>query len=125
MPSEQLYNQHSSPSRVLIKPFGAKATRVPVSSIEPEFVPSPASGIVTGMSKGDLRISASQGVPLDPVRAASAAAAAGLLSTTPQPEVELFAPLETTDWTKYWPFAAAGVGVIGLVLLLGRRRRKG
>ena len=46
-----------------------------------------------------------------------------LIEPTIDEQVELFAPLATTDWKKYWPLAAAAVGAIGVVMLM--RRRKG
>ena len=75
--------------------------RLPVSSLKPEFVPSP--------SPLD-----DQGQPTLPDM---------LIEPTIDEQVDLFAPLATTDWKKYWPLAAAGVGVIGLIFLLRRRKK--
>ena len=72
----------------------------------------------------------SAGSPYDAMMQAAAAEAAAaatlpdmLIEPTIDEQVELFAPLATTDWKKYWPLAAAAVGAIGVVMLM--RRRKG
>jgi len=92
-----------APSRTVMTPhlaeFGNR--RLPISSLKPQFVPSPSP--IDG-----------QGQPTLPDV---------LIEPTIDEEVELFAPLETTDWKKYWPLAAAAVGAIGVVMLM--RRRKG
>ncbi len=122
MPTEQLYNQHSSPPsmKTKIQPFGAKKFRVPLQSLEPEFVPS-ASPVSKGA--GGLTVGLASRPVADAVKIASAASQAGQLATAPLPEVDLFAPLETTDWKKYWPLAATAVGAIGLIFLLRRRKK--
>jgi hypothetical protein len=90
-------------SRAVMTPhlaeFGNR--RLPISSLKPEFVPSPSP--IDG-----------QGQPTLPDM---------LIEPTIDEQVELFAPLATTDWKKYWPLAAAAVGAIGVVMLM--RRRKG
>jgi len=91
-------------SRAVMTPhlaeFGNR--RLPLSSLKPEFVPSPSP--IDG-----------QGQPTLPDM---------LIEPTIDEQVELFAPLATTDWKKYWPLAAAGVGAIAVVMLMRKSKAK-
>lgn len=106
--------------------------RVPIASLKPTFVASSASTLATNApiisDKSSFTgvMSPVATLPIDSAKMASSAQRSAMLAATYTPEieeVELFAPLETTDWKKYWPLAAAGVGAIALIMLVRSRKR--
>jgi hypothetical protein len=123
MPTEQLASQQS-PSKLtfgkkpqLKKPFQAFSTKASFVPSQNAMVPSRRIG-----SEQAGRLS-SQGLPVVDSEIMAAAAAEAAAAEASSPEIELFAPLETTDWKKYWPLAATAVGAIGLIFLLRRRKK--
>lgn len=127
MPTEQFVSQQS-PSKLtfgkkpqLKKPFQAFSTKASFVPSQNAMVPSLRIG---SEQAGRLPPLSSQGLPVVDSEIMAAAAAEAAAAEASSPEIELFAPLPTTDWKKYWPLAAAGVGAIGLIFLL-RLRKKG
>jgi hypothetical protein len=106
-------------SRTVMTPhlaeFGNR--RLPVSSLKPEFIPTAAS---VSAEQAAAAYATHHGQDMSHM----ATLPDMLIEPTIDEQVELFDPSPTTDWKKYWPLAAAGVGVIGLIFLL-RRRKKG
>lgn len=94
---------------------------------EPEPEPKPKLFGAPTHKAGSGGIAKGVGLAIDPTKMMSAAQKSGMLAptytSTIDEEVELFAPLETTDWKKYWPLAATAVGAIGLIFLLRRRKK--
>lgn len=107
-----------APSRTVMTPhlaeFGNR--RLPISSLKPEFIPTAAS---VSAEQAAAAYARHHGQDMSHM----ATLPDVLIEPTIDEEVELFAPLATTDWKKYWPLAAAGVGAIVVVMLM--RRRKG
>ena len=90
--------------------------RLPISSLKPEFIPTAASVSAEQAAAAYARHHG-QHMPH------MATLPDMLIEPTIDEQVELFAPLETTDWKKYWPLAATAVGAIGLIFLLRRRKK--